>query len=111
MPYVLREPSGQIQAIYQNPHDGVSEELPMNHPDIIAFLGTQSGAAATLLDLAESDMAMARVVEDLIELLIKNGAISFYELPLAAQDKLTQRQHWRGLIDEALDLFGGGKVI
>lgn len=111
MPYVLREPSGQIQAIYQNPHDGVEEELPMHHPDIIAFLSTQTGAAATLLDLAESDMAMARVVEDLIELLIKNGTISFNDLPPAAQEKLTQRQHWRGSLDDALEVFGGAKVI
>ena len=111
MPYVLREPDGQIKAIYQNPHDGVDEELPMNHPDIMAFLSTQDGAAATLLDLAESDMAMARVVEDLIELLIMNGTISFNELPIAAQEKLSKRQHWRGTLDEALAMFGGGKVI
>ncbi|NVK19042.1 MAG: hypothetical protein HWE30_10125 [Methylocystaceae bacterium] len=111
MPYVLREPNGEIKAIYQNPHDGVEEELPMNHPDIMAFLSTQTGTAATLLDLAESDMAMARVVEDLIELLIMKGAISFDDLPEAAQNKLAKRQTWRGSLDEALASFGGGKVI
>lgn len=111
MPFVLREPSGKIIAIYQNPHDGVDEELPMNHPDIMAFLGTKDGAAATLLDLAESDMAMGRVVEDLVDLMIMKGVISIDELPPAAKSKLDNRQKWRGDLDEALALFGGGKVI
>ena len=111
MPYVLRDPNGAIVAIYQNPHDGVEEEIPMNHPDILAFIGTSDGAAATLLDLAESDMAMARVVEDLIELLVMNGTISINDLPQAAQEKLSRRQEWRGSLEEALAVFGGGKVI
>lgn len=111
MPFVLRQPTGQIIAIYQEPHDGAEEELPMNHPDIMAFLGTKDGAAATLLDLAQSDMEMARVVEDLVELLVMRGVISMDDLPPAAQDKLNRRQHWRGTLDEALAMFGGGKVI
>lgn len=111
MPFVLRDPNGNIAAIYQNPHEGVDEELPMNHPDILAFLSTQDGATATLLDLAESDMAMARVVEDLISLLVMKNLISYEDLPPAAQEKLHRRQEWRGSLDEALAVFGGGKVI
>jgi len=83
----------------------------MNHPDIMAFLSTQDGAAATLLDLAESDLEMARVVEDLVELLILKGVISLDDLPSKAQDKLSRRQVWRGSLEEALAVFGGGKVI
>lgn len=111
MPFVLRDETGKVTAIYQNPHDGVFEEIPMNHPDVIEFLGTQAGTAATLLDLAESDMAMARVVEDLVSLLVLKGIITYEELPPAAQDKLQRRQEWRGSLDEALAAFGGGKVI
>jgi hypothetical protein len=111
MPFVLREPNGKIKAIYQNPHDGVDEELPMNHYEIMAFLGTKDGAASTLLDLAESDMAMARVVEDLVDLLIMKGHISLEDLPAPAQAKLNSRQKWRGSLEEALAVFGGGKVI
>jgi len=111
MPFVLRETGGNIIAIYQNPQDGVDEELPMNHPDIMSFLGTKDGAAATLLDLAESDIAMARVVEDLVDLMTMKGVISLDELPQAAQSKLNKRQKWRGNLEEALAIFGGGKVI
>lgn len=111
MPYVARKPDGSILAIFQEPHEGVNEELPMNHPDIKAFLSTQDGAASTLMDLAESDMAMARVVEDLIQILILKGVISFDELPPAARKKLNRRQEWRGSLEEALAVFGGGKVI
>ena len=111
MPFVLREPSGQVVALFNSAHEGVEEELPMNHPDIVAFLGTQSGSAAALLDLAESDNAMSRVIEDLIELLILKGVIDFHELPEPAQEKLSQRQELRGSLDEVLAMFGGGKVI
>ncbi len=111
MPYVLRSKTGQIEAIFQNPHAGVEEELPMNHPEVLAFLQTQHGTAATLLDLAESDMAMARVVEDLIELLMLKGVIGLEELPQAAREKLEKRQVMRGSLEEALEVFGGGKVI
>lgn len=111
MPYVLREPTGQIIAIYQDPHDGVEEELPMNHPDIMAFLGTQDGAAQTLMNLAETDLEMARVIEDVIALLIMKGVIQMEELPAPAQNKLNKRQDIRGTLEEALALFGGGKVI
>ncbi|WP_135081917.1 hypothetical protein [Terasakiella sp. SH-1] len=111
MPYVIRDDQGVIVGIYQNHQEGLVEELPMNHPDIMAFLTTQDGTAAALLDLAESDMAMARVVEDVIELLILKGAIDFKDLPAPAQEKLSSRQKWRGSLEEALESFGGGKVI
>ncbi len=111
MPFVKRDPNGMILAIYQQPQDGIAEELPMNHPDIIAFLSTQDGAAATLVDLAQSDTAMARVVEDLISVLVLKNAISYDDLPEEARAKLQRRQDWRGSLEETLAMFGGGKVI
>ncbi|SCA55963.1 conserved hypothetical protein [Candidatus Terasakiella magnetica] len=111
MPFVQRDTSGQITGIFQQSQDGADEEIPLNHPDILAFLNTQDGAAATLLDLAESDMAMARVIEDLIEILTLKGVIDLDDLPAAARDKLNQRQELRYSLEEALAMFGGGKVI
>ena len=111
MPFVLRKPSGEVVAIFQSSHEGVEEELPMNHPDILEFLNTQSGTVEALVDLAETDIAMTRVIEDLIELLILKGVIDFHELPEPAQEKLSQRQHLRGSLEEVLAMFGGGKVI
>ena len=111
MPFVSRDPAGKINAIYQTPHDGVVEELPITHPDILAFLGTQEGAATTLVGLAQSDMEMARVIEDVISVLVLRNVISYDELPEAAQKKLRRRQEWRGNLEETLAMFGGGKVI
>lgn len=111
MPYVTRNEFGQITALHQDPSGPEDDELPINHPDIMAFLGTQDGTTQTLLDLSRSDMEMARVVEDLVDVLVLKGYISMEDLPVEAQQKLNRRQRWRGTLDEALALFGGGKVI
>jgi len=111
MPFILRDTAGKIAGLFQHAHEGIDEELPMNHPEIIEFLKTSDGSASAFLDLAESDAAMARVIEDLIELLILKGAISIEDLPEAARSKLSRRQQWRGSLEEALEVFGGGKVI
>lgn len=111
MPFVSRNASGEITSLHQEASEEAQEELALNHPDILAFLGTQDGATQTLLDLSRSDMEMARVIEDVVELLVMNGTITLDQLPLAAQEKLNRRQTWRGSLEEALEMFGGSKVI
>jgi hypothetical protein len=55
--------------------------------------------------LRHSDADMARVLEDLIELLISRGTIQFKDLPQAAQDKLLQRQQARLEMSQQLKLI------
>jgi hypothetical protein len=45
--------------------------------------------------LQHTDAELARVLEDLIELLSANGTMSFTDLPVAAQNKLLQRKNFR----------------
>jgi|Deesub1362A_J573_1020465.scaffolds.fasta_scaffold00740_9 hypothetical protein len=45
--------------------------------------------------LAETDSGMARVIEDLIELLASKGVIAESELPQPTQDKITSRRNLR----------------
>ncbi len=49
----------------------------------------------TLGKLAESDQALIRVIEDLIETLIGKNLIHFTDLPEAAQTKLLERRSLR----------------
>ncbi len=64
----------------------------------------------TQIKFQQSDLAMARVLEDVIGLLIEKGAIRFTDLPEAAQAKLLTRRELRGqyvpsnLIDDSDDL-------
>jgi BMFP domain-containing protein YqiC len=51
----------------------------------------------------DSDLAFVRVLEDVIELLMDKGVITFMELPEAAQQKVIERQSLRRWLN-GLDL-------
>ena len=59
----------------------------------------------------ESDIQLARVLEDLISMLIERNLIRFTDFPQAAQKRLNDRQNMRKntqlseLVDESLDNF------
>ncbi|MDO8958202.1 MAG: hypothetical protein Q7U85_00545 [Rhodocyclaceae bacterium] len=55
--------------------------------------------------LAGSDQVLVRVLEDLIETLIRKDLIRFTDLPEAAQAKLLERRTLRRSVN-ALDFFG-----
>ncbi len=57
--------------------------------------------------LAESDIALARVLEDLIDVLITRGHIQFTDLPEAAQAKLLERRQTRATLTHRLELLPG----
>lgn len=66
----------------------------------------QNGTSDALERLAESDQAMVRVLEDLIETLIHKELIHFTDLPEAAQAKLIERRSLRRSVN-ALHIFRG----
>lgn len=55
--------------------------------------------------LSQSDSAIARVLEDLVDVLITRGVIQFTDLPDAAQDKLLSRRQTRARLKDSLDLL------
>lgn len=55
--------------------------------------------------LAESDITLVRVLEDLIDVLITRGLIQFTDLPPAAQTKLLERRQSRATLDRRLQLL------
>jgi hypothetical protein len=57
----------------------------------------------------ESDLALARVIEDLIEVLIDKKLIMFTDFPKGAQRKLLDRRGLRKEFDLVEDLFGEGE--
>lgn len=58
--------------------------------------------------LANSDAAVARIAEDLIDILITRGVIQFTDFPQAAQAKLLQRRHTRESLSNRLKLLDDG---
>lgn len=56
-------------------------------------------------NLSELDADFIRVLEDLIDALIANGALRLTDLPPQALDKLSRRKLARQRLQDALDLL------
>jgi hypothetical protein len=97
MPYIRRRKDGSIEAVFDTPQTDANEELPSDAPELLAFIFGQNDA-----QWLSSDLALARVLEDLIVILMDKDVISFTDLPHAAQQKLISRRGLRQELDKEL---------
>jgi hypothetical protein len=75
---------------------GANETLPEDSAELREYYDEREPGTNTLrMQLVQSDQGMARLVEDLIDLLIAKHLIQFTELPPAAGAKYLQRQEKR----------------
>lgn len=100
--YVKRDQAGRISAVSKQALEGF-EAIAADSPELVAFLMQLRPEVEQ--SLAESDLQMARVLEDVVGLLIDKSIIRFTDLPDAAQDKLLQRREMRGSF-QAVSLLG-----
>lgn len=99
--YVLRDATGQISSLHRDPVVG-AQTLPADHPEVQQFLGAESEQQ----QFASLDASFLRVLEDLIDALIRRNVLCITDLPMEAQLKLFDRKHFReGVHAHALDLF------
>ena len=103
MPFVKRDAEGKIVAAFREPVENGLEEGPPDDPGLAGFLDEIHADGE---DWVESDLAMARVLEDLIDLLMEKGVIQFTDLPSAAQRKLLDRTGLRREFAYVESLFG-----
>ena len=108
MPFVLKDANGKITAIHIEQVQGAVEVAP-NDPDLMAFIQKNIPAAVTGGVWVESDLGLARVIEDLIGVLIDKKVIMFTDFPEGAQKKLLERRGLRKEFDLVEDLFGDGE--
>ena len=93
MPYILRGQDSKIEAISQTRITGEGwEEVMSGDPEYLDYL---DDALKKEDRFRESDIQLARVLEDLISLLIDRDFIRFTDFPDAAQKKLIERQGFR----------------
>ena len=100
MPYVQRDGAGKIVAVSATENQSANEWVEEGSHDLNAFLldmalGKEAVDASAVRALSESDLAMIRVVEDVVDLLIEQNLLRFTDLPAPAQDKLMQRRSLR----------------
>lgn len=105
MPFVTRDPSGRIVALSEDPPSDGAEHLAAGHPEVLAFLFRDGDDPQARL--FASDLALIRVVEDLVEVLVKKHVIALTDLPGAAQDKLMGRRSLRSYLSGVSGLMDG----
>lgn len=93
MPYVRRDTDGQIASLHRQAGQDAAEFLPDDHPEVRRFVGLGSTAADTAFEQLDADFI--RVLEDLIDALIRAHVIKLTDLPIDAQRKLQSRKYQR----------------
>lgn len=103
-----RDAEGRIVALAQQALNGQEmqasdwQSVGVDDPDVAAFMHSVSGVANPL---SETDGSMARILEDLINVLIQRGVMQFTDLPQAAQVRLLERSQTRSHLAHSLLLL------
>ncbi len=107
MLYARFDATGQVVALGLEPLGNDWQPVAPSDPRVLAFqdlnLDRISRLASQSRDgspLGASDAALARVLEDLIDLLVERSVIRFTDLPEAAQQKLMTRRSLRASMRE-----------
>jgi hypothetical protein len=106
MPYVRRDARGAITSLHRQPEPGAADEfLADDDAQVQAFVGNDTASAA----FTRLDAGFIRVLEDLIDVLVRQRVINITDLPADAQRKLHSRKdHRRPTALSALNLLGDG---
>lgn len=91
MPYVIRDSEGKITALLAEATDN-AEFLPPEHSDVFKFIygDTVKGEMVAL------DLEFIRVIEDVIDVLVKRNTLMFSDLSPSVREKLNRRRQVRG---------------
>jgi len=108
MPYVKRDGAQQITALLKTPESGDGEFLPLTSPEIVCFLGNPPADQL----FQELDVDLIRVLEDLVDTLIKKNILIITDLPEQARKKLMARKGLRSQLKNSVNLLddGGGLI-
>ena len=104
MPFVRKDADGKILAVYEQLPEG-AEEIAPDDPALISFINKNVPSVHVTNEWAESDLALTRVVEDLIDVLIEKHVIIFTDLPDIAQEKVMERRRLRNEFSYVESLF------
>ena len=95
MLYVERDKVGNIIALHRKSEPGAGEQKSIMDEEILAFLNKHVDTDPWVQLLSLSDIGIIRILEDLIDLLIRKNLILFTELPEEAQAKIRERKRVR----------------
>lgn len=102
MPFIVRDSEGHIAGVYNQPVEG-GEEVAADDPELALFV---QATAPQGEQWVHSDLGLARVMEDLVDILIEKNVINFTDFPHGAQKKLLERRGLRKEFAYVASLFG-----
>ncbi len=105
MPFVYRDAGGNIMAVYEQQIEG-GEAIAADDPALRDFIQRNLPSSQALDEWVQSDLALARVLEDLVDVLIEKKVFMFTDLPAGAQKKLLERRGFRKEVSYVEGLFG-----
>ncbi|MBI5164618.1 MAG: hypothetical protein HY985_12040 [Magnetospirillum sp.] len=98
MPFVTRDGDGRVVALSEMALEEDAEFLSASDDEVSTFIATLATEGAEGGDpFLLSDLRLIRVIEDVVEVLIRKNVLTLTDLPSAAQDKLMERRalrHW-----------------
>ena len=104
MPFVSRNDKGAITGVFNKPTPIAQERLDADVTELRRYL--EDGQPQDVRDeLAASDREMARIVEDVIDVLIAKNILNFTDFPAEAQNKLLRRRTLRRSLSKLKDLI------
>jgi hypothetical protein len=92
MLYVERSKDGRIIALHSTSTPAAREQKPLMDEEVLAFFSTTNSWEQLI---AMSDFGTVRIIEDLIDILIRKNIIHFTELPEHAQQRIMERKQLR----------------
>jgi hypothetical protein len=95
MLYVERDENGNITALHRSPDPKAEEQKSIMDEEILGFLNKNVDTDPWVKLLSLSDIGIIRILEDLIDLLIRKNVILFTDLPEEAQSKIRERKKVR----------------
>ena len=95
MLYVERDKDGEIIALHNHSGQNFTEQKPAMDNEVLNFVKKNVTTDSFKLLLSLSDTNVIRIIEDLVDLLIKKNIILFTELPEQAQAKIRERKQVR----------------
>ena len=95
MLYVERDKIGNIIALHMKPEANAREQKAIMDEEILAFLDKSVDTDPWVQLLSLSDIGIIRILEDLIDLLIRKNIFMLTDLPEEAQKKIMERKRVR----------------
>ena len=105
MVFVSRNSQQKIIALYSESGDNHDEEVSISSEEVITFLKSLESTAPNYLELFQSDLEFIRVIDDLIEVLLKKKIIAITDFPKPVLSKMMTRQGIREQLSPLTDII------